>query len=61
MFRGCSSLININIPPEHKLYSSKDGIVYNKSGTELVCFPHGRHGSYSIPETVNSINPDDYK
>ncbi len=36
-------------------YSSQDGVLFNKDKTELVRFPVGRTGEYTIPDTVTTI------
>ncbi|MBR1656394.1 MAG: leucine-rich repeat domain-containing protein [Prevotella sp.] len=36
-------------------YSSIDGVLFNKSQTELVCYPGGKQGAYTIPNSVTSI------
>ncbi|UAL08149.1 MAG: leucine-rich repeat protein [Candidatus Methanogranum gryphiswaldense] len=39
-------------------FSSADGILYNSSGSELLCYPMAKAGtSYSIPTTVSGIGP----
>ncbi len=54
-FSGCSSLESFTVNG-NKSYSSSDGILYNKSGTKLLCYPSGKSGSfYTIPETVTAL------
>lgn len=36
-------------------YSSLDGVLFKQSQTMLVCCPNGKSGSYSIPDSVTSI------
>jgi len=54
-FSGCSSLTSINVDENNINYASADGVFFNKAKTELIYFPHGKAGLYSIPDTVTSI------
>ena len=55
-FDQCINLAAINIDAAHPSYKSIDGVLYNKDGTELLCVPQAKSGSYSIPSTVTTIN-----
>ena len=55
VFGHCDNLTEINFDSENLNYSSADGVVYNKDGTELVLFPAGRE-SFDIPETVTALH-----
>ena len=55
-FARCSKLENISVSGENEYFSSRDGILYNKEGTEIVIYPAGRKGSkFVIPDGVTSI------
>ena len=55
-FARCSKLENISVSGENEYFSSRDGILYNKEGTEIVIYPSGRKGSkFVIPDGVTSI------
>jgi hypothetical protein len=54
-FAGCTNLTAIDVDPGNDTYSSAEGVLFNKSQTELMSYPHGRIGSYIIPESVESI------
>jgi hypothetical protein len=55
-FYGCSSLTEINVGSKNANYSSKDGVLFNKNKTEIICYPAGKTAtSYSIPDSVTSI------
>ncbi len=54
-FGYCTSLTSINVNSENRYYSSVNGVLFNKAATELVCFPCGRQGGYTIPVSVTSI------
>ncbi|MEE0061468.1 MAG: leucine-rich repeat protein [Acutalibacteraceae bacterium] len=56
VFLNCDSLTDINVSPNNKNYSSIDGVVFNKTQTELLLYPCGRSSySYTIPDSVTSI------
>ena len=40
---------------DHPVFSVADDVLFNKYGTELVCFPSGRTGSYQVPDGVTKI------
>lgn len=46
------------VDPENPIYTSKDGILYDKNMTKLLQFPGAKKGAYTIPESVIYI--DDY-
>ena len=46
---------NINVSEENNYFSSEDGVLFNKDKTELVLYPAGRTGEYSVPESVLTI------
>lgn len=55
-FSGCTALENINVDSENQVYSSVDGILYDKSVSTLLFCPVGKI-SATIPNTVTSIAP----
>jgi len=52
-FEGCSGLMNVE--GENLKYSSIDGVLFNKTQTELIQFPISKIGSYIVPTSVTSI------
>lgn len=50
------ALTAINVDADNKNYSSIDGVLFNKEQTELICFPDGKAGAYTVPDSVKSIN-----
>ena len=56
-FIGCSDLMNINVSLDNEYFSSRDGILYDKKGTELLFFPQGRTEAV-IPDGVKGIGND---
>ena len=54
-FAGCTSLTAISVDPMNPFYSSVDGVLFSKDETELIRYPAGKRGHYSIPEGVQDI------
>ena len=56
-FSGCTSLTEITVSPDNKNYSSVDGVLFNKDGSELIVYPKGNERSaYTVPDGVTSIS-----
>ncbi len=56
-FGGCLNLKEINVDGENEKYKSIDGVLFSKNETELISYPGGRDGEYSIPDSVTIIYP----
>jgi hypothetical protein len=56
LFSGCTSLISIDVDIQNIYYSSILGVLFNKSATKLLAYPQGLIGSYTIPNSVTSID-----
>ncbi|MDR2921812.1 MAG: leucine-rich repeat domain-containing protein [Treponema sp.] len=54
-FGGCTSLTAINVIADNRAFSAQDGILYNKDKTVLHTYPAGKKGSFTIPNSVTSI------
>jgi hypothetical protein len=54
-FVTCSNLLAINVDPLNSVYSSLDGVLFNKSRNSILYYPGGRIGSYTIPDGVTTI------
>ncbi len=54
-FYGCSGLESIDVEAGHPQYSSIDGVVFNTDQTELIKYPEGKPGVYSVPDGVTRI------
>lgn len=54
-FNNCTSLMDITVDTTNPVYSSIDGVLFNKTQTELVRYPPGKTGSYIIPDIVTAI------
>lgn len=51
---GCTSLESIDAAASTH-YTSIEGVLYNADGTEIVWFPIGKKGDYTLPSTVTAI------
>jgi len=54
-FCGCTGLTSISVAGDNTKYSSLDGVLFNKTKTELIQYPGGKTGAYTIPNSVTSI------
>ena len=55
-FYGCTSLNSINVDKDNQLYSSEDGILFDKVKTKLITYPaEKKEKEYNIPSGVTSI------
>jgi len=57
-FSGCISLTAISVAAQNSIYSSTNGVLFDKNQTTLLEAPGGLAGSYTIPASVTNI--DDY-
>jgi len=54
-FRGCTGLTSIKVDDANTVYSSMDGVLYNKEKTNLIAYPSGITGDFTIPNSVTGI------
>jgi hypothetical protein len=54
-FSDCTSLTEIMVDPLNDYYSSFDGVLFNETQTELIKYPGGKAGDYTIPDSVTAI------
>ena len=59
VFSWCWSLESITVSEDNPLYTSEEGILYDKSKTEIVAFPMAKEIIY-VPEGVTSIGDGAY-
>ncbi|MDR2581221.1 MAG: leucine-rich repeat protein [Fibromonadaceae bacterium] len=53
-FSGNANLISMEAVPENPVFSSIDGVLFNKDQTTLALFPPGKKGIYAIPDGTTS-------
>lgn len=47
---------NFSVPADCKNYSTRDGVLYNKDGSRLICFPQGKTvDTFTVPSSVTEI------
>ena len=54
-FAFCNKQTKFIVKPENPNYSTLDGVLFNKNQSNLVLFPAGKLGVYTIPNTVTAI------
>ena len=54
-FFGCDSLESINVDSANEHFSSVDGVLFSKDGTELIWCPKRVGDTYEVPSTVKVI------
>ena len=54
-FNSCPRLRSITVNSANPNYSDRDGVLYNKNGKYLLCYPNARATSYTIPSDVTMI------
>jgi len=54
-FDACTSLTMITVNTNNSVYSSTNGILFNKNQSTLIQFPGGKTGSYTIPSSVTDM------
>ena len=57
-FGHCDGLTAINMDENNTAYCSVDGVLLNNDQTELLQYPGGKSGTYTIPDSVTSISDD---
>ncbi len=54
-FSGAYYISALSVPPSHPSFSTKDGILYSKDGTVLLCVPRNNRTEFALPDAVTSI------
>ncbi len=55
-FEYCVCITAINVDEANENYSSRDGVLFNKDGSVLICCPGGKSGAYEVPDGVTEIS-----
>ncbi len=53
--RGCSRVSEINVDPDNRIFTSKDGVLFSKDMTQLIECPPAKTGTYTVPDGVKTI------
>lgn len=51
----CPALKAIDVSPANETYVSADGVLFNREATEILWFPLGKTGNYTLPSSITSI------
>ncbi len=54
-FEHCAGLTEILVDKDNPKYSSEDGVLYDKDKKQLIRYPSGKTGAYSVPDSVISF------
>ena len=54
-FTSCTKLTSISVDVDNPVYSSEDGVLFNKTKTTLISCPAAISGSYTLPSSVKRI------
>jgi len=54
-FDWATELMSITVDEANSVYSSADGVLFNKAKTKLLLCPEGKSGNYTIPSSVTDI------
>ena len=58
-FAYCEQLTNIQVSPNHPVFATIDGVLFNKTEKKLVCYPYGFTATeYQVPKGIRSIGDD---
>ncbi|MDR0206764.1 MAG: leucine-rich repeat protein [Bacteroidales bacterium] len=60
-FSYCYELTSIDVESGNAYFSSIDGVVFNKDKTTLILCPHGKTGSYTVPNGVKNIGSNAFR
>jgi len=55
-FIGCIKMSKIFVSERSNFFKSVEGVLFDKSGENLICYPSGRQGQYTVPNDVKSLN-----
>ncbi len=55
VFAGCTNISEIVVSDTNPHFESVNGVLYDENLTELIFFPRGKTGAYTIPNTVKII------
>lgn len=55
VFKNCTSLAQVTVNPSNPAFTHYEGVVYNKSKTQIKVMPLGYSGVLTLPETISEI------
>ena len=61
LFKTCCSLLSINVASDNKIFSSKDGVLYDKKQSLLLSYPPAKKSdNFIVPNSVKKIGKDSF-
>jgi len=60
-FYGCNGLVAFTVDASNQVYSSHEGVLYNKNQDAIIQCPESRTGIVSIPDSVATITDEAFK
>lgn len=54
-FSYCHGLASVNVSEDNPVFSSIDGVLFNKAKDTLIWYPRKRGGAYTVPQGVKHI------
>ena len=54
-FDGCYSIETVNVHADNGYFADIDGVLFNKSCTQIIFYPRARSGAYTLPASVASV------
>ena len=60
-FRKCSNLKSVTVSPDNSMYSSENGVLFNKDKTELIFCPPKKQGTFKMPASVTSVDDEAFR
>ena len=60
-FDGLDGLTTLTVSANHEYNSTNNGVLLDKNGTKVIYCPRGKAGSYTIPNTVTTIDRAAFK
>jgi hypothetical protein len=54
-FYYCDMLTSVTVGSQNTVYSSENGLLFNKTKTRIILCPAGKSGTYAIPGTVTHL------
>ena len=60
-FENCPNLKSVTVSPDNSMYSSENGVLFNKDKTELIFCPPKKQGTYKMPASVTSVGDEAFR
>jgi hypothetical protein len=61
VFKSCVNLEAINVDENNGCYASIEGVLFDKKGETLLCYPAGKTGGFSLPPGLKHIGKNAFE